>query len=62
MNFSMIRPDECCRAESAITLKMETVRLGQPRTATKQVLSLTGVIFQNRQLTIFCLVFMREIS
>ena len=51
-----------CRAESAITLKMETVRLGQPRTATKQVLSLTGVIFQNRQLTIFCLVFMREIS
>jgi hypothetical protein len=41
---------------------METVRLGQPRTATKQVLSLTGVIFQNRQLTIFCLVFMREIS
>lgn len=62
MNFSMISPDECCRAESAITLKMETVRLGQPRTATKQVLSLTGVIFQNRQLTIFCLVFMREIS
>lgn len=27
MNFSMISPDECCRAESAITLKMETVRV-----------------------------------